>query len=118
MIFVHSNVNVNFIVLQRHQREYFTYTKEKAKLALAYDVGCLNLRGNRKAESLKKFGSIACLVPGCTGLDTLEHVMENCQGYAINYKDKGIAEEFIDLLYSINQTRWTRFGTSMVDWRS
>ena len=103
---------------ERQQREYFTYTKEKAKLALAYDVGCLNLRGNRKAESLKKFGSIACLVPGCTGLDTLEHVMENCQGYAINYKDKGIAEEFIDLLYSINQTRWTRFGTSMVDWRS
>ena len=103
---------------ERQQREYFTYTKEKAKLALAYDVGCLNLRANRKAESMKKFGSISCLVPGCTGLDTLDHVMYQCQGYSIKYKDKGIAEEFIEMLYSLNQERWTQFGTSMVVWRS
>ena len=100
------------------QREYFTYVKEKAKLALSYDVGCLNLRANRRTESLKKFGSTQCLVPGCVGEDDLEHIIYTCQGYKVKIKDKGIAEEFIDTLYDINQQRIARFNTSMVNWRS
>ena len=97
--------------------EYFTFPKEKAKLALAYDVGCLNLRGNRRAESLNKFGTILCLIPGCTGSDTLDHILYSCQGCSIKLKDNGVAEEFIETLFSINQERFTRFGTSMVNWK-
>ena len=103
---------------ERRQREYFTYTMEKAKLALAYDVGCLNFRGHRRIESMKKFGSIACLIPGCTGKDTLHHVWNECQGYSVKYKDKGVMEEFVEALFSLNRERWTRFGTSMVNWGS
>ena len=32
-------------------------------------------------------------------------------------KDNGVAEEFIETLFSINQERFTRFGTSMVNWK-
>ena len=103
---------------EKRHREYFEYPKIKAQLALAYDVGCLNLRGNRKAESLSKFGSVACLIPGCTGIDTLDHIQNTCQGYSVKFKDTGLAEDFIETLYSLNQERWTRFGTSMVNWRS
>ena len=102
----------------RGQREYFTFTKEKAKLALAYDVGCLNLRGNRRVESMKKYGSIACLVPGCTGKDTLRHVMYDCQGYKVKQKHDGSAEDFVDTLYALNQDRWQRFRTSLINWSS
>ena len=103
---------------EKRQREYFTYSKEKAKLALSYDVGCLNLRGSRRAESMSKYGSLSCLIPGCTGMDTLDHILYSCQGYSVDLKDNGVAEEFIETLYSINQQRWTRFGTSMVNWKS
>ena len=65
---------------EKIKKEYFEYPKERAMLGLAYDVGCLNLRMNRKAESLKKFGSIQCLVAGCTGYDELRHIMNDCQG--------------------------------------
>ena len=100
------------------QKEYFTFTKEKAKLALAYDVGCLNLRGNRRVESMKKYGSVSCLVPGCTGKDTLRHVMYECQGYKVKQKHDGTAEDFVDTLYDLNQDRWQRFRTSLINWSS
>ena len=98
--------------------EYFLFTKEKAKLALAYDVGCLNLRGNRRIESMKKFGSIQCLVPGCTGKDTLRHVLYECQGYNVKQKHDGSVEDFVDTLFDLNQARWRRFRTSLINWSS
>ena len=99
-------------------KEYFTFTKEKAKLALAYDVGCLNFRGNRRIESLKKHGSTACLVPGCTGSDTLRHVMHECQGYMVKYRETDNAEDLAELQFELNQERWARFRTSLINWGS
>ena len=99
-------------------RPYFMLSKERAMLGLSYDVGCLNLRANRKHESLKKFGSIKCLIPACTGNDSLKHILYECQGYNYKKEDKGISTEFIDLLYKINQERKQRFMTSMINWSS
>ena len=65
---------------------YFTMPKEKALLGLAYDTGSLNFRGNRRNESNKKYGSIQCWVPGCTGQDTFDHVKDTCQGYLTRQK--------------------------------
>ena len=108
----------HYLQKTKKQRNYFTYSKDKAKLALAYDAGCLNLRANRRNESLKKYGSISCLVPGCTGIDDLEHIMYKCQGYRVKIRDKGIADDFIDVLTELNQQRISRFGTSMINWSS
>ena len=98
---------------------YFTLPKEKALLGLAHDTGCLNFRGNRRNESNKKYGSTQCWVPGCTGVDTFDHVRETCQGYTTKQgKDKGIEDEFIEFLYELNQERVSRFRTSLVNWKS
>ena len=97
-------------------RDYLTDSKERAKLALCYDVGCLNFRGHRKRESIKKYGSYQCHVPGCTGDDTLHHVVYECQGYSIKLKDNGISKECIDSLFELNKVRKARFRTSMINW--
>ena len=100
-------------------RDYFTMTKDRAMLGLSYDVGCLNLRANRRAESIKKFGSTQCLVPACTGQDSLQHIIYECQGYETKVvKDKGISSEFIDYLFKLNRERIVKYRTSMVNWKS
>ena len=100
-------------------REYFTMPKDRARLGLAFEVGCLNLKANRRIESMKKFGTTQCVIPACTGSDSLLHIMEECQGYSTpRYKDQGVCEEFIDYLYSVNRERISRFKTSMVNWGS
>ena len=106
--------------LKRHKgyREYFEAPKERALLGLAYDTGCLNFRAHRKSESLKKWGTIKCHVPACTGDDTLKHVIYECQGYNIKAKDNGISAEFIEYLFELNKERKSRFMTSMVNWKS
>ena len=63
-------------------RAYFTMPKDRARLGLAFEVGCLNLKANRRRESLKKFGTTQCVIPACTGSDSLLHIMEECQGYS------------------------------------
>ena len=98
---------------------YFTMPKEKALLGLSYDVGCLNMRGNRRNESNKKYGTVQCWVPGCTGKDTLEHVMSECQSYNTKRgKDEGVPEDWIEFLYTLNKERFQRFKTSLVNWKS
>ena len=100
-------------------QDYFTMPKEKALLGLALDVGCLNFRGSRRNESRQKYGTSQCWVPGCTGMDTLEHVMTSCQGYkAKRGKDVGIKADFIDYLHELNRERVSRFRTSLVHWKS
>ncbi len=100
-------------------REYFEASKERSMLGFAYDVGCLNLHGHRKSESMKRFGSYQCLIPGCTGEDTLQHIMTDCQGYLTKrYKNNGNSSEFIDYLFKLNDIRKTRFTTSMINWKS
>ena len=100
-------------------QEYFTLPKEKALLGLAFDVGCLNFRGSRRNESHRKYGSTQCWIAGCTGVDTLEHVMETCQGYQTKQgKDVGIKTEFINFLHELNRERIKRFKTSLVNWKS
>ena len=103
---------------QKGYREYFTSSKERALLGLAFDVGCLNFRAHRKSESLKKWGTIKCHVNACTGVDSLEHVVYECQGYNIKQKDNGISTEFVDYLFELNKERKSRFMTSMVNWKS
>ena len=98
---------------------YFESSKERAMLGLSFQVGCLNLRAHRKSESMKKFGTFQCLIPACTGNDSLAHIMDECQGYKVSqYKDKGIFEELIDYLYRVNKIRTERFSTSMINWKS
>ncbi len=107
------------IPITNKYREYFEASKERSMLGLAYDVGCLNLRGHRKSESMKRFGSYQCLIPGCTGEDMLQHIMTDCQGYLTKrYKNEGNSSEFIDYLFKLNEIRKTRFTTSMINWKS
>ena len=104
---------------QNNNREYFKMSKDKAKLGLAFEVGCLNLRAHRRIESMKKIGTTQCVIPACTGEDSLKHAMEECQGYTTpKYVDKGEMNEFIEYLYSLNRERTSRFRTSMVNWGS
>ena len=106
-------------VKESGMKEYFTMSKDRAMLGLAYEVGCLNLRAHRRAESLKKFGTVQCIIPACTGRDSLDHILNECQGYLSKpNKDNGVLSDFIDYLFRLNRERITRFGTSMVNWKS
>ena len=103
----------------QQQRAYYLMPKERAILAMAYEVGCLNFKMNRKKESQKKYGNLKCWVPACTGKDSLDHVMYTCQGYETPpYKDQGVIEEWIEYLYQLNKERVRKFRTSLVNWSS
>ena len=109
----------HYLPVDNKPRQYFELSKEKALLGLAFETGCLNLRGHRKSESLKRYGTFQCLIPACTGIDTLEHIMTGCQGYGIaDYDDKGDILELIEYLYKLNRIRMERFTTSMINWKS
>ena len=94
------------------QRFYFTLPKHQAKCALLYEIGELNFRSNRKWESLKKIGTIECLVPGCGQDDSLEHVKQ-CHGYSTKFRDDFSPMELVEYLSQLDNERFTRYRTSI-----
>ena len=70
----------------------------EAKLILAWRMGEVNLKMNRKRELVAKFGSTECWVQVCGGNDDLDHVIE-CFGY---YKREPAA--------TVVMTRWKPGG--------
>ena len=98
-------------------RFYAELPKNKAKLMLCYELGELNLRGNRKTEALKKIGSIKCLVNSCMENDTLEHIKE-CHGYNSKLKDGAGPYELIDFLTAIELERNRKFNRSLVNFKT
>ena len=97
-------------------RFYSHLPKHKAKLALLMEVGELNFRANRKYEAIKKYGSINCLEPACTGIDSLEHV-KTCFGYSTRFKDEAGPYEIIDTLVELDNERMRKFRKSLMNHR-
>ena len=50
---------------EEKSRFYYTLPKHQAKVALLYEIGELNFRADKKAEAMRKHGTIQCVVPGC-----------------------------------------------------
>ena len=94
---------------------YATLPKHQAKLALLHEIGELNFRANRKWESIKKLGTIECLVPGCGQEDSLEHVQE-CYGYSTKFKDNFSPMEWIEYLNNLDLERFSKYKTSLTRW--
>ena len=97
-------------------RFYSNLPKNKAKLALLYDVGELNFRRSRKYEAMKKYGSVKCLVPACGGEDSLSHV-NTCFGYQTRLRDDAGPYEIIDYLVELEMERMSKFNRSLLNHR-
>ena len=93
-------------------RFYQTLPKHQAKCALLYEIGELNFRTNRKQESLKEFGTLECVVPGCCQLDTLEHA-HLCHGYSTVYRDNFSPHEWVKYLSDLDLERFRKYHTSL-----
>ena len=93
-------------------RFYHTLPKHQAKCTLLYEAGELNFRANRKYESLKRYGSIECVVPGCHQDDTLEHALE-CYGYSTKFKEGGSPHEWAKFLSDLDVERFRKYRTSL-----
>ena len=96
---------------KKFKKDYWKLERRRALLVFAFKIGNLDFRNNKKGEAMRKFGSVACLVPGCTGKDDLEHVLE-CSGYnskpgdgAFEGDDVALAE-YIDNLDSERFLAW------------
>ena len=94
---------------------YATLPKHQAKLTLLHEIGELNFRANRKWESIKKLGTIECLVPGCCQEDSLQHVQE-CYGCSTKFKDSFSPLEWIEYLSNLDMERFSKFKTSLTRW--
>ena len=97
-------------------RYYSNLPKNKAKLALLMEIGELNFRRNRKYESMKKYGSVACLEPSCHEDDTLQHV-NTCHGYSARLKDDAGPYEIIEYLVELENERFRKYRRSLLNHR-
>ena len=97
-------------------RFYSHLPKNKAKLALLMEVGELNFRASRKYEAMKKYGSIQCLEPACTGDDEFEHV-KTCFGYKARLKEEAGPYEIIEYLVELDTERMRKFRKSLMNHR-
>ena len=95
------------------RRFYHTLPKHQAKCALIYEIGELNFRTNRKQESLKKYGTLECVVPGCCQEDTLEHA-KTCYGYDTKYRDDMSPQEWVTYLSDLDIERFRKYKTSLI----
>ena len=106
-----------------HKKQYKLYgslPKFEAKLYFAYKVGSLRFKAFSKGESMRKYGNTDCWIPGCTGPDTLEHVL-SCWGYKTKYKGPGWEWEDLQSIKKVTKylteldlERLRRFGMSLV----
>ena len=97
---------------EEKSRFYFSLPKHQAKCALLFETGELNFRTNRKYESLKEFGTLECVVPGCCQLDTLDHA-KVCYGYSTVYRDNFSPHEWVQYLSDLDIERFRRYKTSL-----
>ena len=95
---------------------YSNLPKNKAKLALLYDVGELNFRRGRKYEAMKKYGSVSCLVPACNGTDELGHVNQ-CFGYRSRLREDAGPYDIIEYLLELETERFVKFNRSLLNHR-
>ena len=103
--------------IEEKRKFYFSLAKHKAKIALYYDIGELNFRSNRRHESHKKYGGVQCVVPGCVENDTLEHI-QVCHGYITRFKDDGDPNTWIEYLCEADRERFSKYRTSLIDFRT
>ena len=93
-------------------RFYHTLPRHQAKCALLHKAGELNFRANRRNESMKRYGTIECVVPGCGQPDTLQHAME-CYGYVTKFKEGGSPHEWVEFLSELDLERFKKYKTSL-----
>ena len=103
--------------IEEKRKFYFEMAKHKAKIALCYDIGELNVRSNRRHESVKKYGGIQCVVPGCVQDDTLDHIQE-CYGYTSKFIDDGDPNTWVEYLCNVDRERFAKYRTSLIDFRT
>ena len=106
-----------------HDKQYKLYgslPKYEAKLYFAYKVGSLRFKDYARSESIRKYGNSDCWIPGCTGPDTLEHVL-SCWGYKTKYKgpewkweDLKTIKRVANYLTELDRERTRRFGMSLL----
>ena len=96
---------------------YDEEAKVKAKLAVCYQTGCLNIKTQRRSEYMTKQGSVDCLVPGCCQEDSLRH-MEECYGYSEKPVKGGNHDDWYNYLVRLEGERVKLFGAKFSHIRS
>ena len=102
---------------EEKRRFYTSMPKHLAKCALVYEIGELNFRTNRKYESLKKYGTLECVVPGCCQLDTLDHAMQ-CYGYSTKYKEGSSPTAWFEYISALDLERFQKYKTSLIKYNN
>ena len=100
-------------MIDEKRKFYFSLPRHQARLALGYDTGELNFRANRRHESLARYGTTECWVPGCCQQDNLEHVKQ-CYGYSAKLKESGDPMDLVLYLNELDIERFKKFKTSLV----
>ena len=93
-------------------RFYFSLPKHQARCALLYEIGELNFRAFKRSESMRKFGTIECVVPGCGQDDTLSHAHE-CYGYSTKYREDFNPYEWVEYLSQLDLERFSKYKASI-----
>ena len=85
------------------------------KLVLSLKMGELELKSNRRQESIKQYGGVHCLVGWCGGDDDINHVMK-CPGYDIKppRDDKGKEDIIAAYLIELNSERIRKWGCPLI----
>ena len=98
---------------EKRRQHYFNRSKLEAKMMFSYYVGELNLRTNRRKESERKFGGVACLYGICCGDDSIPHIME-CEGYVTKPPSDISEEDFGKYLVDIHRERVRRWKAPLI----
>ena len=95
--------------------QYMAWDKLPGKLLLALKLGELELKANRRNESIKQYGGFHCWVGWCCGDDDINHVMV-CEGYDTKppRDDKGDEKIVADYLIELNSERIRRWGCPLI----
>ena len=91
--------------------EYATKSKLESKLLLLWQCGELGFRASKRHESLRRFGSISCLLNICDENDTLAHC-QVCVGYTSRPVNDGSEESWSKYLLNLEAERVSKYGSS------
>ena len=94
---------------------YMAWSKLEGKLMLAFRLGELEFKTNRRGESEKLYGGVHCWYGQCGGLDEISHV-SRCEGYNARpvEADDGDPRNLVTYLIQLNSERIRKWGQPLL----
>ena len=94
---------------------YMAWSKLEGKLMLAFRLGELEFKTNRRGESEKLYGGVHCWYGQCGGLDEISHV-SRCEGYNARpvEVDDGDPRNLVNYLIQLNSERIRKWGQPLL----